>query len=101
MSQEQTADLKQVAHALVSHERYVVTTHENPGGDALGSALGMHRTGEALGKESSTYLAGDVPCPRECRFRPLDQVVRGAAVDVPGRVLVAVDCANERRLGPT
>jgi bifunctional oligoribonuclease and PAP phosphatase NrnA len=99
MSQSQTSDLQQVARALAAGERFVVTTHENPDGDALGSLLAMHLTLEALGKSSSMYLAGGVPFPREYDFMPLDAVARGRAPDLEGQVLVAVDCANERRLG--
>jgi bifunctional oligoribonuclease and PAP phosphatase NrnA len=100
MSQSQTSDLQQVARALGAGERFIVTTHENPDGDALGSLLAMHLTLEALGKSSSMYLAGEVPFPREYDFMPLDAVARGGAPDLDGRVLVAVDCANEQRLGP-
>ena len=37
-----TNDLEAVAEAIRSHERFAVTTHENPDGDALGSLLAMH-----------------------------------------------------------
>ncbi len=46
------------------------------------------------------YLAGRAPFPNEYEFMPLDQVERGEAPDLSGRVLLAVDCANEKRLGP-
>ena len=35
------ADLAAVAEALRSNDRFIVTTHENPDGDALGSLLAM------------------------------------------------------------
>jgi phosphoesterase RecJ-like protein len=92
-------DLTEVADALRSHERFVVTTHENPDGDALGSLLATELTLRALGKEATAFLAGDVPLPNEYRFMPLDDLERGDAPDLAGRVLVAVDCANESRLG--
>lgn len=99
MSQEQTTDLARVAEALAGRERFVVTTHENPDGDALGSLVATHAVLGELGKESSMFLAGRVPFPQEYRFMPLDSVARGAAPDMEGRALVAVDCANEKRLG--
>jgi bifunctional oligoribonuclease and PAP phosphatase NrnA len=83
-----------------AHERFVVTTHENPDGDALGSLLATTLTLEALGKEADAYLAGDVALPHEYRFMGLDRVLRGPAPPLEGCVLFAVDCANERRLGP-
>jgi phosphoesterase RecJ-like protein len=93
------SDLETVANAVRAHERFVVTTHENPDGDALGSLLATKLTLAALRKEAVTYLAGRVPLPREYRFMPLDDLVRGSAPPMEGRVLVAVDCANESRLG--
>ena len=93
------ADLETAAAALRAHDRHVVTTHENPGGDALGSLLATNLTLQALGKETTMYLAGTVSFPREYRFMRLDRVQRGPAPEMEGRVLVAVDCANERRLG--
>ena len=96
----QTSDLEQVTQALASNERFVVTTHENPDGDAFGSLLAMHLALEQLGKETSMFLSGSVPFPHEYRFMALDRIERGEPPEVEGRVLVAVDCANEQRLGP-
>ena len=46
------------------------------------------------------YLAGHAPLPGEYTFMPLDELERDAPDDVDERVLLAVDCANESRLGP-
>ena len=95
-----TTDLTEVTNALRSHARFVVTTHENPDGDALGSLLATVLTLRALDKEAVPYLCGDVPLPDEYRFMGLDgDLQRGDPQDLAGRVLVAVDCANESRLG--
>jgi phosphoesterase RecJ-like protein len=93
-------DLQTIAGAIKAHERFVVTTHENPDGDALGSLLATKLTLEALGKEAGMYLSGVVPLPQEYHFMPLEELGRGPAPDLAGRVLFAVDCANEKRLGP-
>ncbi len=92
-------ELENAANAIRAHERFVVTTHENPDGDALGSLLATKLVLEALGKEAAAYLTGCVALPREYHFMPLDDLLRGPA-PADGRVLVAVDCANESRLGP-
>jgi bifunctional oligoribonuclease and PAP phosphatase NrnA len=93
-------DVRTVAATLRAHDRFLVTTHENPDGDALGSLVATHLTLEALGKESAMHLSGKVPFPREYQFMRLDSIDRGAPPEVEGCVLVAVDCANESRLGP-
>src|SRR5436190_13499740 len=93
-------DLRTIAKAIREHDRFVVTTHENPDGDALGSLLAAKLMLEQLGKDVVTYLAGQTPLPREYQFMELGHLGRELPPDVHERVLLAVDCANERRLGP-
>jgi len=93
-------DLDAVVAAIRGHERFLVTTHENPDGDALGSLLAMHLALERIGKDSVMYLLGPAPLPGEYRFLPLGDLRRELPKDAAERVLVAVDCANESRLGP-
>ena len=101
MTTNQTrADLDAVVAAIRGHERFLVTTHENADGDALGSLLAMHLALERLGKDSVMYLLGPAPLPGEYRFLPLGELRRELPDDAAERVLVAVDCANESRLGP-
>jgi phosphoesterase RecJ-like protein len=93
-------ELGAVAAALRDGDRFLVVTHENPDGDALGSMLGLALGLQSLGKDVEMFLAGDAPTPAEYRFLPLDDVRRSLPDDLEDRVVVAVDCANERRLGP-
>jgi phosphoesterase RecJ-like protein len=95
------ADLEAVADAIRSHDRFLITTHENPDGDALGSILATKVALEQLGKDAVMYLAGNVPLPHEYAFMPLNGLVRATPPeDAAERVVLALDCANERRLGP-
>jgi phosphoesterase RecJ-like protein len=94
------ADLDAAVKALRSHDRFLVTTHENPDGDALGSLLAMTLALQQLGKDAVMYLAGHAPLPGEYTFMPLDELRRELPADAGERVLLAVDCANESRLGP-
>ena len=89
-----------VAEAIRSHDRFLVTTHENPDGDALGSLLAMKLTLDNLGKDSVMYLAGEAPLPREYAWMPFGELRRQPPDDASERVLLALDCANESRLGP-
>jgi bifunctional oligoribonuclease and PAP phosphatase NrnA len=102
MPQETAApsDSDAVVDALSSHDRFVVVTHENPDGDALGSMLGLALGLRALGKGVEMVLCGTAPLPAEYGFLPLDEVRRAPPADLELRVVVAVDCANERRIGP-
>jgi len=94
-----TSDLRQVADAVRAHDRFVIATHENPDGDSLGSILAMKLALEQLGKDAVMYLAGTTPLPKEYRFMPLDGIERTLPTDAAERVVLALDCANERRIG--
>ncbi|MEP6893951.1 MAG: bifunctional oligoribonuclease/PAP phosphatase NrnA [Gaiellaceae bacterium] len=93
------ADLDAVIAAIRSHERFLVTSHENPDGDALGSLLAMQLALRQLGKDSVIVLTGDAPLPGEYQFLGLAEhgLVRSLPADRADRVLVAVDCANATR----
>jgi bifunctional oligoribonuclease and PAP phosphatase NrnA len=93
-------DLDAVAEEIRHRDRFLVTTHENPDGDALGSMLALHLALEQLGKDTTMYLAGDSPLPSEYSFMPLGGLMRSVPDDCGERTLFAVDCANESRLGP-
>ena len=95
----QTTDLKAIADALRQHDRFLVVTHENPDGDALGSLLAATLALRQLGKDAVMYLAGQTPLPREYAFMPLGELVREPPADAAERVLLAVDCAKADRIG--
>ena len=92
-------NVKTVADAIRENDRFLVVTHENPDGDALGSMLAMALGLRALGKDVVMYLAGSAPTPAEYRFLDLADVRRELPDDLEERTLLAVDCANDRRIG--
>ncbi len=98
MTETQTSDLQAVVDVLRSQERFVVVAHETPDGDALGSLIGATLGLRALGKDAVMYLAGGGPMPAEYRFLDLSEVKHVLPTDIEDRVLLAVDCANERRI---
>jgi len=99
MTDTQTSDLQAVVDVLRTHDRFAVVAHENPDGDALGSLLGAGLGLRDAGKDVVLYLAGPGPLPAEYRFLDLSEVTRELPADIEERVLLAVDCANERRIG--
>jgi bifunctional oligoribonuclease and PAP phosphatase NrnA len=100
MNQTQTSELEAVVDAIRSNDRFVVAAHENPDGDALGSMLATVLALRAYGKDAVMFLSGTAPTPGEYRFLDLKGLQRKLPDDVGERVLLAVDCANERRIGP-
>src|SRR5919109_1183893 len=98
MSSPETNDLAAVVEALRSHDRFLVTTHENPDGDALGSLSATKLALEQLGKDVVMVLKGDSPLPGEYAFMALEGLKREWPEDVESRALLALDCANESRI---
>jgi phosphoesterase RecJ-like protein len=98
MTQTST-DLQAVAAAVREHDRFLVVTHENPDGDALGSLLATTVALRQLGKDVQMFLYGSAPLPREYGFMQLDGLLRELPDDIGERVLVAVDCAKADRIG--
>ena len=95
-----SSDIDAVVEALRAGDRFVVTSHDNPDGDALGSLLAMHLALVSLGKDSVMVLGGEQPLPGEFGFLRLEEqgLLRAAPDDVSDRVLVALDCAQESRI---
>lgn len=94
-----TADIERVAEALRGRERFLLTAHEGPDGDALGSLLGMHHLLTQLGKDSVMFLAAkEFPLPIEYRFLPLEEVFHEPPADMADRTVVFLDCGNIDRM---
>src|ERR687887_2038650 len=96
--QTTASELTAVADAIRDNERFLVTTHENPDGDALGSLLATKLALAQLGKDMVMTLHGDAPLPGEYAFMELAELRRDWPEDADTRVLLAVDCANETRI---
>ena len=91
--------LEATAVELKAAARFLLTTHENPDGDALGSMLALRGVLEQLGKDVVMFLgAKEFPLPVEYRFLPLEEVFHEAPADVVDRVLVFLDCGNIERM---
>ena len=80
-------------------ERFLITTHEGPDGDALGSTLALQEALTQLGKDSIMFLAEkEFPLPLEYRFLPLQEVFHEAPADLADRTVIFLDCGNIDRM---
>jgi bifunctional oligoribonuclease and PAP phosphatase NrnA len=92
-------DLEQMVAALGAGDRFLLTAHEGPDGDALGSLLGMHHLLGKLGKDSVMFLAAkEFPLPIEYRFLPLEEVFHEPPADMADRTVIFLDCGNIDRM---
>ncbi len=94
-------DLEQVVAALAAADRVMVVSHENPDGDAIGSLTAAATALRGLGKEVRTFIHADSTVPHELTFldmQGLERTIDPASLE--GWTLLALDCGNERRIGP-
>jgi len=88
----------EVVAAIREGERFLLVTHENPDGDALGSLVATQGVMRALGKDSLMFIARDeFPLPYEYAFFEFDGLVSDLPEDVAQRTIVFLDCGNSDR----
>lgn len=86
-----------IANELRAADRFVVATHLNPDGDAIGSARAMQLVLQRLGKDVIVYVP-DLVVPAEYEFIRPDHLTTELPADLAERVLVCVDCGNAERV---
>lgn len=93
------AATEEVLAGLRDGDRFLLTTHEGPDGDALGSLLALHEVLTQLGKDSVMFLsAKEFPLPVEYRFLALQEVFHEPPADLSDRTIVFLDCGNIDRM---
>lgn len=90
--------LGEVLQVLRERDRFLVTAHRNPEGDALGSSLGLGLALREMGKSVLLYNAD--PVPRVLRSFPgAGEVVQSLADARPGDTVIVCDCGELDRVG--
>jgi phosphoesterase RecJ-like protein len=93
------AEKDAVLEELRGADKLLLTTHENPDGDALGSLRAMHSILEQIGKNAVMYMSPDeFPLPWEYRDMTFDGLVGAPPDDVEERTVVFLDCGNIDRM---
>jgi bifunctional oligoribonuclease and PAP phosphatase NrnA len=94
-----TTEQEIVVAELRGADKLLLTTHENPDGDALGSLLAMDAILKQLGKDSLMYMSPDeFPLPWEYRGLHFEGLVGAPPPDVAERTIVFLDCGNIDRM---
>jgi bifunctional oligoribonuclease and PAP phosphatase NrnA len=92
------SEREQTLSALRAADKFVVVTHENPDGDALGSLIATQEILQTLGKDALMFIDEfEFPLPQEYRFFPLQGHVSSPPADLDERTLVFLDCGNIER----
>jgi phosphoesterase RecJ-like protein len=90
-------DLGAIAEVIHAADRFVVASHMNPDGDAIGSVRAMQLLLVGLGKDVVSFIPGAV-VPPEFEFVCPDGLSDVVPDDLSDRVLIAIDCGNAERL---
>jgi phosphoesterase RecJ-like protein len=99
MTLDTTTAREEVLAELRSGQKFLLTTHENPDGDALGSLVAMNEILQALGKDTVMFMsAEEYPLPYEYRDLPLGGVQHALPADADERTIVFLDCGNLDRM---
>src|SRR3954451_19306990 len=88
--------LEDVLRQIGQHERFVLTSHARPDGDAVGSALACCQVLRAMGKHADVVL--HEPVPRIYRSLPFaDEVVRADRVTGSYEAAIILECDSIHR----
>src|SRR2546427_13296100 len=88
--------LKEVLKEIEQRNRFLLTSHARPDGDAIGSALAFCQVLRSMGKEAEVVLHDGVPRI----YQPLpfaDQVVRAERVNGGYEAAIILECDSIQR----
>jgi phosphoesterase RecJ-like protein len=88
--------LKDVLKQIERHQRFLLTSHARPDGDAIGSALACGQILRSLGKEAEVVLRDGVPRI----YQPLpfaDQVIQAQRVNGNYQAAIVLECDSIQR----
>ncbi|OPG15642.1 DHH family phosphoesterase [Ferroacidibacillus organovorans] len=91
-------DLRMYEQITETRDSLLIVCHISPDGDAIGAALAMALLCDQVGRP--VFLANDDPIPKRYAFLPgADRFVRTADLADEFDQILAVDCADMRRMG--
>lgn len=92
-------ELNEIAELLREAKRVLITSHENPDGDAIGSMLALGLGLKKLGKEVSLYNKDGVP--DVLAFLPYSEEIKDSIAEIDGSFDIGfvVDCPSTDRAG--
>ena len=90
--------LREIAEFIRGKDRFLITSHARPDGDALGTALALAEGLEQLGKTADVVNADPVPRMYES-LAGIDRVNVTRKVEASYDALMVLECSNLERTG--
>lgn len=93
-------DRAEIIERLRADSKFLLTTHENPDGDALGSLVAMNEILRGMGKDTVLFMrATEFPLPYEYRYMlPEESVITDPPADLAERTVIYLDCGSFERM---
>ncbi|MGK2879206.1 MAG: DHH family phosphoesterase [Solirubrobacterales bacterium] len=93
-------DRPEILERLTADEKFLLTTHENPDGDALGSLVAMNGILQAIGKDTVMFMREtEFPLPYEYRYLLAeDGAIHFEPGDLAERTVIFLDCGSFDRM---
>ena len=88
---------QKIKHIIDNGKRFLITTHIDPDGDAVGSALSMYWVLESLGKKPAIYLKDQIPY--RYKFLPAPSSIAHELPNDRFDAIFVLDCGNLFRVG--
>jgi len=89
--------LKKINELIATGNSFLITTHESPDGDAIGSSLALANYLTEIGKDVTVHICD--PVPDIYRFLPLADVVTTSLPDRDYDLCFVLDAGEFRRAG--
>ena len=89
--------LKKINDLITAHNSFLITTHESPDGDAIGSSLALANYLRELGKDVTVHICD--PVPEIYSFLPLADSVTRELPDRDYDICFVLDVGEFRRAG--
>jgi phosphoesterase RecJ-like protein len=89
--------IEKISRLIDNNRKFLITTHIDPDGDALGSAFSLYWALKSLEKSASVYLKDRVPYRYE--FLPGPENIIHEIPSDPYDVILVVDCGSLLRIG--
>jgi phosphoesterase RecJ-like protein len=94
------SDRAAIIERLKEDQKFLLTTHENPDGDALGSLVAMNGILQEMGKDCVMFMREtEFPLPYEYRYLLAeDGAIHFEPADLAERTILFLDCGSFERM---
>jgi phosphoesterase RecJ-like protein len=93
-----SAAVRRIVDAIAERQRFVISSHERPDGDALGSELAMAFALRHIGKQVRVVNRDPAPAPLMV-FPGVTDVEVAVRIDDPGDAVIIMECGDLTRTG--